>query len=146
MCQLELMHPPHHQLRSLSWHLNVAEVMVIVAFVAVILEDDVTYLEGCGSYGASIVALIWGLGNISIAGGIIISLISAGRSLIALNGHNWLILALLPPVVLLMLLHPLPLVLLALSLWYYHRTSMTNCVSSSSLRPLIQRLMHPLQV
>jgi len=80
------------------------------------------------------VALIRGPDNESIARGISISLRSAGRSLVALNGHNRLILTFLHLVVLFMLLYSLP---LALSLCCYHRMSMTDCVSSSSLRPVI---------
>ena len=49
-------------------------------------------------------ALKMGHDNVSIAGGIIIYLRSAGRNLVALNGHNCLILTLLPLIMLLMLL------------------------------------------
>ena len=58
--------------------------------------------------------------NVSIAGGIIISLRNAEKSLITINGHHWLILTFLPLMVLLMLLHSLTLVLLSLPLWCYH--------------------------
>ena len=102
-------------------------------------RDFTTHLEeDVDPTVAGIVALIRAPDNVNITRGIIISLASVERSLVTLNGHNWLILTLLPLVVLLMFLHPLPLVLLALPLWCYHRTSMTYCVNSSSLRPVIQ--------
>ena len=100
---------------------------------------------GCGSLGGSVahmmvdrVALKKDHVNLNIVGGIITSLRSAGRNLVALNGYNWLILTLLPLVILLMLLRPLFLVLLVLSLWYFHRLSMVDWASSSSLRTTIQ--------
>jgi len=48
---------------------------------------------GCGCYGGRQSDFNKGPDNMSIAGGIIISLRSAGRSLIARNGHSWLILS-----------------------------------------------------
>jgi len=41
-------------------------------------------------------SLIRGSGNVSIVGEITTSMRSVGRSLVALNGHNWLMLTLLP--------------------------------------------------
>jgi len=71
---------------------------------------------------ADIVALIRGLNTVSIVAGIITYLRNAERNLIALNGHSWLMLTLLPLVVLLVLIQPLSLVLLTLPLWHYHKT------------------------
>ena len=90
------------------------------------------------------VALIKDHVDADIVGGIITSLRSTRRNLVALNRHSWLILTLLPPVILLMLLQPLFLVLLVLPLWYFPRLGMIGCANSSSLRTTIQQLMHPL--
>jgi len=135
MCHL------HHLLSSLPWSSDVAEVVVAAVFL-----EDATHLEvAVDLIVADRVALIRALDNVSIVTGIMTSLRSAERNLVALNGHNWLMLTLLS-LVMFMLLQPLSLVLLGLSPWYYHRTSTIDYVSSSSLSAVIQRLMHPLQV
>jgi len=68
-----------------------------------------------GSYAGRQAVGDKGSGNVSIAGETGPSLRNAGRSLVTLNGHSWLMLILLPLVILLifMLLQPLTLVLLA---------------------------------
>jgi len=99
VCLLEQMSPLHHLLSSLPWSLAVVEVVI----TTVILEDMTHLEEDMDPMVAGRVALTRGPDNVSIAKRIIISLRSAERSLIALNGHSRLILTL----VLLMLLHPL---------------------------------------
>jgi len=75
--------------------------------------------------------------NADIVGGIITFLRSAERNLVALNGHNRLILTLLSIIILFMLFQPLFLVLLVL-LQYFHMLSMIGCTNSSSLTTTIQ--------
>ena len=100
--------------------------------VAVVILEDVAHLkEDVDPMVTDGVDFIRGPDNVSIMRRIIISLRIVGRSMVTLNRHNWLILTLLPMVVLFMLLDPLPLVLLALPLFCYHRMSMTDCVNSS---------------
>ena len=103
--------------------------------------------RGCGlfeggrdSYDGRQIVGDKGPGNKSIEGGIITSLRSAGRSLVALNGHSWLMLILLLLVILpaFVLSQLLTLVLLALPMLFYHRRNMIECISSSSLRTIIQ--------
>ena len=72
-----------------------AEVVIAVA-VAISSLEGATHLEVVViPMVADIMVLIRGPGNVNI-GGIITSLRSVMRSLIALNGHNWLMLTLLP--------------------------------------------------
>ena len=56
---------------------------------------------GRDSYCGNRMLLIKDSGNINIAGGITTSLRSARRSLVALNGHSWMMLTLLPLMILL---------------------------------------------
>jgi len=145
---MELMCYLLHLLSSLSWSLDVAEVVVVI--VDVILEENMAHLkEGVVPIVVDRLLVTRGPGNVSIARGIITSLRSIKKILVALNGHNWLMLILLPLVILptfILLLQLLTLVLLALPLLLYHMRSMIGCASSSSPRIIIQRLMHPLQV
>jgi len=82
------------------------------------------------------VTLIRDPNNVSIVVGIITSLRSVRRNLVALMGTAYQ-LTLLPRVKLLMLDQPLSLVLLHLPLWYCQRTSTMDYVTSSSLRVVI---------
>jgi len=87
----------------------VAEVVVVI--VAVILEDE-DPLEGHGSYGGRHSGFDKGPRQCRHFRRNNHILRSAGRNLVALKGHSWLIPTLLPLVILLMLLQPLLLVLL----------------------------------
>ena len=82
---LELICHIYHLLSSISWSTDVTWVLVMVAIM--ILVEDVAHLE------VIVVPIlvdrllaIRSLGNVSIAGETIISLRSAGRNLVALNG------------------------------------------------------------
>ena len=69
MYLLELMCPLPYLLSSLSWSLDVAEIVVMDA--AMILEENVAHLEvGMVSLEVDRVCLIRGPSNVSIAGGI----------------------------------------------------------------------------
>ena len=128
----------HQLFSSLPWSSDVAEVAGVVVIV---ILNDVDPLEGDVAHiMVDIVALIKDYVNIDIVRGIITFLKSVGRNLVTQNEHSWLILTLLP-IVKRMLLQ----LLLVLPLWYFHRLSMIGCVNSSSLRIIIQQLMHPLQ-
>jgi len=87
---------------------------------------------------ADIMTLIRGSDNIRIMTGIITSLRSVRENLVALNGHSWLM-CYPGDVYSCSFRHSVSFIL---PLWYYNRTSMIDYVSSSSLRIIIQRLMH----
>ena len=88
MFPLELICNLHHLLSNLPWSLYVAQVVI----TTVILEE-VAHLEAVVVFMvADRLLVIRGPSNVSIVGEITTCLRSAGRSLVALNGHNWLML------------------------------------------------------
>ena len=88
----------HRLLSNPPWSQDVAEAVVVVA--TVILEDVVHLEEVVVPMVVNKLLLIRSPSNVNITGGITKSLRSAGRNLVALNGHSWLILILLPLVIL----------------------------------------------
>ena len=81
---------PHHLLSSLSWFLGVAKVVVVASILedenAALMEVDVILME------ADRAPLRKDLDNVSIVDAVIAFLKSAGRNLVDLSRHNYLIL------------------------------------------------------
>jgi len=127
-----------------AWFPGVIEVAVVVMIV--ILEDVDPLEGGRGPYGGRQSGFDKGPCQCRHCERNNHYLGSAGINLIALNGQNWLILTLLPLMILLMLLQPLLIFFFWFSHLILHRLSMIGCANSSSLRIIIQQLMHPLQV
>jgi len=146
---LELVCHLHHLLSTLSCYPDVAEVMVVI------LEEDVAHLEEDVAHLEEVMIPMVADKLLAIRG-------PRQCKHCARNNHisekcwekfgcpEWaqlVMLILLPLVILSMFVLPqlLTLVLLALSL-FYHKRSMIDCIGSSSLRTIIHRLMHLLQV